>query len=331
MKMRGFSDIEAAIKSAGKDSAFAVAGPDIYQSNRLRAAMITRFRDTYGFETVKLEGGGVKEGDLKRHVLENSLFAPGRLLLLSSVHSLVKAPSAELMGILERGLSGNALFLSSHKVPRESAILRKLEKRVGFYICYEPFEKDTSMWVSRLASEQDIRLDRGVGALLTEYSGRSLSRLSGAIEKLALYHGPGAKVDRAGMVEVLAGKGAPDVFQLGDLLFGGSRGETLRVTWSLLVRGEEPVAILSYIFGLWQKVVKAREVLASGGGKREVGAATGMRYPILDKVVRFAGRGSRVSPSVASEAFALADRGIKTGEDHLLVFSRLIFTLTTSR
>ena len=330
MKMRGYSDMEAAVASAGSGSVFAVAGPDLYQCRRLREAVIRRFTGTYGFETVMLEGAGLKEGDLKRHVLENSLFAPGRLLVVSSVHSLSKAPASELLQVLEDGFTDNALFLYSHKLPRESAIVRKLEKRSQFFVCYEPFERDMAGWVSRLATEEDIRLGRGVAGLLMEYSGRDLGRLSGAMEKLSLYHGRGAKVDMEGMVEVLAGKGVPDIFHLGDLVFGGSRGEALSIAWSLLIRGEEPVAMLSYLFGVWQKVVTARHVMATGGGKREVSAATGSRFPVLDKVIRFARRDSGCDPAVVSEAFAAADRGIKTGEDQMLVFGRLIFTLTRS-
>ena len=318
--------------SNASDGTILVAvGPDLYQSGRLRSTIVDRFRKTLDYEILRYEGDSLEEGDLKRHLLENSLFSRGKLIVISNAHKLGKASQFELLEAIEKGISDSALFLTSSKVPRESAILRKLEKEVPVYICYEPFDRDMSSWVKRLASEEKIRLKMDTVQLLIEYSGRNLQRLSDAVTKLAIYHGPDSVVGRSGMIEVISGKGGTDIFHLGDMIFSNSRGEAVDTAWSLLKCGEEPIGMIAYLFSLWRKVIRAIEIVTSGGGSKEVSEETGAKYPLINKLMKFSGTASKADTAAAAEAFAEADYGIKTGADPLVIFTRLIFTLTSGR
>jgi len=315
--------------NASAGSILVAAGPDVYQSGRLQSKVVNRFRKELDYEIFRFDAVELREGDLKRHLLENSLFSAGKLIEISNIHKLGKAAVPELLHAIKEGLSDSALFMSSSKVPRESAILRKLEKTVPVYICYEPFDSDMPGWVSRLASEENITLSREATQLLLEYSGRNLRRLSDAMVRLALYHGSETRIDRDKLVEVISGKGGTDVFHLGDMIFCNRRGEAVDAAWSLLQYGEEPVGMLAYLFSTWQKVIWAMEIVEAGGGSREVSSKTGARYPLIDRLMKFTRTACKVDTATAAEAFAEADNGIKTGVDHLLVFSKLIFTLTS--
>ena len=330
MKIRKYSEIHNMAVNASGGSILVAAGPDIYQSGRLQSTVVNKFRKELDYDIFRFDAVELREGDLKRHLLENSLFSAGKLIVISDIHKLGKASVPELLDAVKEGLSDSALFLSSSKVPRESAILRKLEKAVPFYVCYEPFDSDMPGWAARLASEEKISLSKEAVQLLIEYSGRNLRRLSDAVSKLALYHGPGVQLDRDRIMEVISGKGGTDIFHLGDVIFSNRRGEAVDAAWSLLQYGEEPVGMLAYLFSLWQKVIWAMEIVAEGGGNREVSKKTGARYPLLDKLMKFTRTACKVDTAVAAEAFAEADHGIKTGVDRLLIFSRLIFTLTSA-
>jgi DNA polymerase III delta subunit len=331
MKLRTFPDAEGVIAKARSGSAFAVAGQELCQAHWLMERMVAVFRKL-NYEILRFDGSDLAEGDLRRHLLENSFLSTGKLIVISEVHSLGKRSAPELMEVLETGFTDSALFLASTKVPRESALLKKLETLVPLFVCYEPFERDMTGWVSRMASEEGITLDTGVTALLIEYSGRSLHRLKGAIQKLALYHGQGSRVDISGMKEVLSGRNCPDAFHLGDMIFGGRRGEAVRAAWAMIANGEEPLVMLSYLFGLWQKVVTATDVVGSGGGQDAVATATGAAFPVLGKLMGFVpvARRLQLHPADAAAAFETADRGLKNSEDSRAVFGRLIFTLTSS-
>ncbi|MCD4848389.1 MAG: DNA polymerase III subunit delta [Candidatus Aegiribacteria sp.] len=330
MKISRYIDMENMVLEADAGCIFAVSGPDIYQSTRLQKLMTEKFGNELKYDIIRFDGGELQEGDLRRYILENSLFAPGKLLIISRCHNIGKAAQSELMLSIDEGLKDCALFLVSLKTPRESAVLRKLEKkRIPFYICYEPYEREIPGWTTRLASLENIKLSRETVQLLAEYSGRNLGRMSDAIVKLALYHGPGSTIDRNGMLEVLSGKDKADIFHLGDMIFGNRRGKAIDAAWSLLRYGEDPGGLISFIFGQWQKVVQVMEIVESGGGKKEVANETGARFPLLDRLMKYSRSACRVDPAVAAEAFAEADRAIKTGVDQLVLLARLIFTLTS--
>jgi DNA polymerase III delta subunit len=328
MKISKYDEMERLAASSGSGAVLVVTGPDLYQLKRLQKSVTDRFRNELGYDVLRHYAGELSGGDLKRLLMESSLFASGQLVIISEAHRLGKQSMAELLEAIEGDIRDSAVFLTSVSVPRQSAVLRKLEKLVPLYICYEPFERDMSLWTSRLASEENIVLKRDAAGLLSQYAGRNLRRLAGAVTRLALYHGSGAVVDGEGVREVLSGKGNVDVFHLGDMIFSGRRGEALDSAMGLMNMGEEPVAIIAYLYGLWQNVVAAGEVVRLGGGSREVTAATGARYPLLDKLMKYAGTYPLACAIAAAEAFAEADHLIKTGGESMVVFADLIFTLT---
>lgn len=328
MKVRKYSEMERITGEMGAGSVLAAAGPDLYQSDRLQSAALKRARKELGFEVVRFHGGDLAAGDLKSALQAKSLFFGGQLIMISAAHGMKTAAQKELMEALKQGVQGASVFITSIKLPRESSLLRKVQKLVPFYICYEPFERDMSSWAHKLATEEGITLQRVTVQLLIQYSGRNLRRLADAVTKLALYHGSGAKIGREEMMKVLAGTGDGDIFELGDRIFENRRGAAIDSAAGLLNRGEEPVAIVSYLWSQWEKVTKATEVVGRGGGKKEVSSATGARYPQLDKLMKFSRTACKVDTATAANAFANADRGIKTGEDPMVVLSSLIFTLT---
>ncbi|MBD3277126.1 MAG: DNA polymerase III subunit delta [Candidatus Aegiribacteria sp.] len=328
MKVRKYSEMERLTREIGEGSVLAAAGPDLYQSDRLQSIALTRTREELGFEVVRFHGGDLAAGDLKSSLQAKSLFSSGQLIMVSAAHGMKTAAQKELLDALKQGIQGAAVFITSERLPRESSVLRKVQKLIPFYICYEPFEKDMSSWAHKLAAEEDVTLERGTVQLLIQYSGRNLQRLADAVTKLALYHGSGAKIGREEMMKVLAGTGDGDVFELGDMIFENRRGKAIDSAAGLLNRGEEAVAIVSYLWGQWEKVTKATEVVRRGGGKKEVSAATGARYFQLDKLMKLSRTACKVDTAVAANAFAHADRGLKTGEDPMVVLSSLIFTLT---
>ena len=328
MKVRKYGEMERMTGEMSEGSALAAAGPDIYQSDRLQSTASKRAREALGFEVVRFHGGDLAAGDLKSALQAKSLFFGGQLIIISAAHGMKTAAQKELLEAMKQGVQGAAVFITSEKLPRESSVLRKVQKLIPFYICYEPFETDMSSWAHKLADEEDIRLARDTVHLLIQYSGRNLQRLADAVAKLALFHGSGAKIGREEMMKVLAGTGDGDIFELGDMIFENRRGAAIDSAAGLLNRGEEPVAMVSYLWSQWEKVTKATEVVRRGGGKREVASATGARYRQLDKLMNSSRTACKVDTATAANAFARADKGLKTGEDPMVVLSRLIFTLT---
>ncbi|MCK5064376.1 MAG: hypothetical protein KAQ97_03790, partial [Candidatus Fermentibacteraceae bacterium] len=158
MKISKYSEMEHLAKKADEGCILAITGPDIYQSAQLQYLMVEKFGSELKYDIIRLEGSELQKGDLRRYILENSLFAPGKLLIISKCHNIGQSAQSELMSFIDEGLNDCALLLVSLKTPRDSTILRKLEKRIPYYICYEPFEREMPGWATRIASSENIKL-----------------------------------------------------------------------------------------------------------------------------------------------------------------------------
>jgi len=327
LRIRKFEEMERLVCSASDGAVLAVAGPDSFQSGRILDRAVARFRDQ-GYEISRFDAKELSIGDIGRMLTEGSLFAGGRLLVISRVHALGRRSFSELLEVLKRGITGAAVLLVSEKSPRNSSILRKLEKPASFYTCYEPFESDMSRWIAMLTREEGISLDGEAKRLLADYAGRNLAKLSGAVTTLSLYHGKGMKINAEGVTKVLFGPGDVDVFRFGESVLTGRRGDALDCAARLLDMGEDPLSLLNYLYGAWRKVALAAGIMAGGGGRNDVSAGTGARYKNLDRLMAKAGKLRADDVARVSKAFAMADMELKSGREDLVVFADLVFALT---
>lgn len=323
MLINKYSEIARKLKFGSSGDIFLICGEELYQQNKLRKTAMERFAGDLEYEFIRLEASELAAGDIKQQISENSLFSAGSFILISSTHKLGKAAAKELMDAIDTGISNCAILLLSENRPVKSAVLSKISKKAITFVCYEPFENRMSGWARSLCTDESIRLTSEAMQLLTDYYGRNLLGMAGTIQKLALYCGTGATIKKESLLDVISGKGTVSIFDLGDYVFGRKKAKALVTIRQLLKAGEEPIAILSYIYNLWNKVQKTREVLRDGGGEKQVGNATGTRFPQLQKLMKYGRLHSSVDPAIVADAFAEADTGLKTGIDSLVVFATL--------
>ncbi len=323
MFVNKYSEITGEISSGSSGSIFLVCGEELYQRNKLQKTAMERFTRDMKYEFIRLEASELAAGDIKQHVSENSLFSAGSFILITSAHKLGKASAKELMDAIDLGLTNSAMLLLSEKRPNRSAVLLKIADKVNTFICYEPFENRMGGWAQTLCREENVRLTRESMQLLTDYYGRNLQGMAGTIQKLALYCGDENAVEKKSLLEVISGRGTVSVFDLGDLVFGRKKADALVAFRKLLQAGEEPIAIISYLYSMWKKVQKTNEILTGGGGEKQVANATGTRFPQLQKLMKYGRISGSTAPAAVADAFAEADVGLKTGIDPLVVFATL--------
>lgn len=328
MLISRYSEITGKLNAGSPGDIFLVCGEELYQMNRLQETAMKRFVGDLGYEFTRLEASELTEGDVKQHISENSLFSSGTFILISAAHKLGRAATRELMDAIDTGISNSAILLLSENRPGKSAVLSKIAKKVITFICYEPFENRMSGWARNLCSDENIRLTPESIQHLTDYYGRNLLGMAGTIQKLALYCGGESAIKKESLLEVISGKGTASIFDLGDYVFGRKKAEALVTLRQLLKAGEEPIVILSFLYSYWKKVLKTAEVLRDGGGEKQVGNATGARFPQLQKLMKYGRLQGSVDPAAIADAFAKADTGLKTGIDSLVVFATLFAALS---
>jgi DNA polymerase III delta subunit len=330
LKVKRFEDFEKAASEPSPGRVFLLAGPEPWQSTRLRELIVGSFTRGMGFEHVQLAADDAAEGDIRRRLSEGSLFSEGVVLDVADAASLPKRAKAEMLEAVASPGS-NCILCRTEQTRLSSGFLGNLEKASLTYMCWEPFQRDMHRWNARLASEYGVDLTRDGAQTLEMYSSGVLRRLAEAMERLSLYYSGGERVDRDGVLRVLTGRSDHTVFDLADLLYTDQRTGAMDALLSVLRAGEEPVRILAFLWSQWNLVSRARDILSTGGSPGNVSSELGLRYMQLDRVLASAGRMHSKDPVSDAETFASADAALKSGGDSFTVMAGVIFALTSGR
>jgi DNA polymerase-3 subunit delta len=166
--------------------------------------------------------------------------------------------------------------------PRSS--LRKLfEAEASFAAlpCYADDERSLSGLIRETLAADRIQADGDAVAYLAQalLGDRALARR--ALEKIALYCGPNAKLSLDAAMEIVGDAGAVELDEPARAAAEGDRRETDRAVKKLLEEGTSPVALLRAAQGYFRRLHIARGGLDSGQSPEAVMAA--LRPPVFFK------------------------------------------------
>ncbi|TYL48252.1 DNA polymerase III subunit delta [Marinomonas sp. IMCC 4694] len=102
-------------------------------------------------------------------------------------------------------------------------------------------------WVQQRAQTLNLSLSRDAAAILCERGEGNLLALSQELEKLALLHGPGAKIDKDNVVESVADSSRYSIYDLSDRLLMGNTKDAMHCLNQLMGEGVE-ASILLWLF-----------------------------------------------------------------------------------
>jgi len=129
-------------------------------------------------------------------------------------------------------------------------------------------------WVVEQARRLGIELDRDAAQTLVAYVGERQQRLLRELEKLAIEHGPGARLD-AEMVEAAVADGAErQVWGLGDALVAGNLQDAMRTWLDLRDRGEAVQRLVSLVVRRMRDVHVIAVRLEAGEAPAQIKAST---------------------------------------------------------
>ncbi|MBR7888961.1 DNA polymerase III subunit delta [Marinomonas sp. A79] len=99
-------------------------------------------------------------------------------------------------------------------------------------------------WVQQRAQALDLSLTRDAASIVCERGEGNLLALSQELEKLALIHGQGAKIDAEKVVESVADSSRYSIYDLSDRLLMGKTKDAMHCLSQLLAEGVEASIIL---------------------------------------------------------------------------------------
>lgn len=159
--------------------------------------------------------------------------------------------------------------------------LAEARKDVAAIGCYPEEGRALSHTVSEALAGEDIAIDRDALAWLTGHLGEDRAGVRGEIGKLALYAGPGGRLDLDAVRDCVGDSGAAT---LEDAVFAALCGDRQAADQALeraLADGANPVAVARAVLSALARLQRVALAVADGAGRAEVMKA--LRPPVFFK------------------------------------------------
>jgi DNA polymerase-3 subunit delta len=204
---------------------------------------------------------------------------------------------------------------SRAKAPQK---LHDAVKRAGGDISAEGTVKPWELpkWVIAQARELELQLEPDTARALIAHVGDRQQRLLRELEKLALYAGPGARVDAAMVEELTAPSAEHKAWSLADAIVSGDEQAATRLYLTLRSQGERLPGLL---YWMSQRVRTAHEIataLEAGEPASQIKRKLRMPTKAADRLIKDAGRSGSDNLQRTIEQLAeleLASRGGGSG------------------
>jgi DNA polymerase-3 subunit delta len=229
----------------------------------LRTAVLGDAANDFDFE--RLEGERANAARLLDALRALPVLAARRLVVLREPEARRGREDA-LSEALVRALPELAaqettvLVVLAARVDKRSAWVRAFAEPAAWVACDPPKAgRAVAAFASAEARRRGVLLGAGAAEALAEAVGPQLLRLAGELEKVALFAGPGQRVERAHVQESVSAVAEEKIWELTDATFDGRSGDALAALARLLGAGMAAPLLLASLASHLRKLVRARE------------------------------------------------------------------------
>lgn len=260
------------------------------------------------FNEDSVDGRGASASRILAAARTLPMMAERRLVLVRDLAQMPAAELGELIPYLEAPSPETVLVATTSKVDKRLKFYAAAGKK-GFLHELTP-PRDLGGWVADEARRRNVAIAPPARSRLVEVIGADLSRLSLALEQLALYAGdrPIAVDD---VDDLVADTRERSVFELTDAIGAGDRPRALAAVTSLIDQRQSAVGVIAMLARHVRQLALFRAGRDSGLGKPDLARLLGVPPFVVDKLGRQAGRYSDAALGRAGAALSSADRALK--------------------
>jgi DNA polymerase-3 subunit delta len=280
------------LKKSGPAAAYLFLGPEAYQRERCRKALLDAALPPEDRDT------GLTRHDLDEIPLaaalddarSMSLFASKRVIWIAGAEAALprgrakaadddedetkSGDASELAAYLKDPTPGTVVVIESSRYEFEGEDKARIERVQKFYSCvaaqveFRPFEPSEARALAQsLAKKMGLQLGLGELALLLEATGGDASRIVVEIEKLSLYAGTSRKITAEDIAELVPDAQQTTIFALVAALGRSDRTRALEILDTLAREGEYMPLALTFLGTQFRMALVAREAGARGAGQ----------------------------------------------------------------
>lgn len=145
---------------------------------------------------------------------------------------------------------------------------RKLFQNKSNKVCYWDFPRprrwELNDYISALAADQKIKLDRQAIALVAELAGDDIARVHCELEKLSLYKLDGGAITIEDVEQLMGRTRQVTRWELGEFLGKRDLGGALMKVHAILDSGEEPISLLSAVSMCFKQLFVVKALMMKG-------------------------------------------------------------------
>ncbi|HWM87129.1 MAG TPA: DNA polymerase III subunit delta [Kofleriaceae bacterium] len=261
-----------------------------------------------GFNEDSIDGRGATAARIVLAARTLPMMAKRRLVLVRDISQLAAAELAELVPYLDSPSPETVLVATSGKVDRRLKFYAAAGKKGFLHELAAP--RDLGGWVADEARRREVAIAPPARTRLVEVVGADLSRLSLALEQLALYAGD-RPISVDDVDDLVADTRERSVFELTDAIGAGDRRRALGALASLVDQRQSAIGVIAMLARHMRQLALYRAGRDGGMGKSDLGRLLGVPPFVVDKLGRQAGRYSDEALGRAATALSATDRALK--------------------
>jgi DNA polymerase III subunit delta len=264
-------------------TAYLIHGDDHGRIGERRTRLRAMAESETGAGGVEVVEGDACTPETVAAALRAMTFALGRRFVIADGVERWKDADVAIVGDAMKSMDAESLTVAffgreegRYKVP---AALHKAVEAVGGQIAEESSVKprDLPRWLISRARELDVELDQQGARTLIAHVGDRQQRLQRELEKLALEHGPGARLGAEEVEQSSATSAERKTWTLADALVAGDERTATRSLLELRQQGERVPGLLYGMVRRLRDAVAIAEALAAGKPAAQV--RRGLRMP----------------------------------------------------
>jgi DNA polymerase-3 subunit delta len=296
-------------------AAYLIHGDDQAKIDQARSRLRSRAEGEGGTASLEvfdpLENRGSPDADGLAEAIMSMSLMPGRRYLLAD--QVQKWGKNQALRVCE-ALAGappevTVVLIARGKVP--AGIADAVKKAGGEALSFEaPSGQRLPGHLVEGARTRGFELSADAARLLISHLGDSLSRLGNELDRLALWAGPGGRVDAEDVDAMVADSSQTRDFALADAVVGGDRVTSFRIAERKLAEGESAGSTVYKAGSGLRRAHKALALLDSGVPPNQVERQLGLP-PSLARSLMEAVRGTSLE-AVREATIAMSDLEVWT-------------------
>ena len=183
------------------------------------------------------------------------LFEKKRIVLIQDADPFVSAHRKELESYVEKPVSKALLILLAKTWPSNTKLAKAIEASGLTIDTKPPKERELVPWlISWSKSRARAKLDNDAAQLLLELVGPEIGLLVAEIEKLAVFAGPKAHIQRSHVATMVGAGRIETIWEILNTATTGRAREALTEIDRLVASGEHPVGMLAAMSASLRKI-----------------------------------------------------------------------------